>query len=184
MTSLPHSSDEPRDERTPARAAAFGGLVAAHTERLVRYAYRLVGSREVAEDIVQDLFVRMWERGEDRTVRDVLPYLYHAARNRALSHLRHSRVRARWRAMLASAPPPAAPPSSQEVEETDLARAIRQAVQDLPERCREVFTMSREQGLTHREIARVLGLSVKTVESHVWRAMTTLRARLAPYLEQ
>jgi RNA polymerase sigma-70 factor, ECF subfamily len=174
----------PDGDRTARRAAAFGALVAAHTDRLCKFVYRYVGSREVAEDIVQDVFIRLWERGDELQVRDPLPYLYQAARNGALSYLRHAQVHERWQLRSGVPAERGHPPETAnvEVERTDLALALERGIAELPERCRQVFTMSREQGLTYAEIARVLGLSVKTVESHVWRAMTALRARVAPYL--
>lgn len=181
---------EPPDDRAGAgtggpstqRAAAFGAVVAAHCDRLVRYVYRYVGSRETAEDLVQEVFARLWERGDELQIRDPLPYLYRTAHNLAVSHVRHEQVRERWQARAALAPSPTAEGAHAAVERTDLAQAIDRAIADLPERCRQVFTMSREQGLTHAEIARILGLSVKTVESHVWRAMTMLREKIGAYL--
>lgn len=171
-------------DRSATRAAELGAIVAAHCDRLCKYAYRHVRSREVAEDIVQEVFVHLWERGDDLQMRDPLPYLYRAVHNRALSYLRHEQVHQRWQTRAQLGPPPAVEGAHAEVERGELAGALDQAIADLPERCRQVFVMSREQGLTHAEIARILGVSVKTVESHVWRAITALRAKVAPYLEQ
>jgi len=172
----------PADEPSAHRAAAFGAIVAAYADRLCKYVYRYVRSREVAEDLVQEVFLRLWERGDELAVRDPLPYLYRAVHNRAIVYLRHQSVHERWQARVAVAPVPKAEGANIEVERAELVRALDRAIADLPERCRQVFTMSREQGLSHAEIARILGLSVKTVESHIWRAMTTLRASVAPYL--
>src|SRR5689334_10551671 len=169
------------DQPSAPRAAAFSALVTAHCDRLCRYAYRYVLSQEVAEDVVQEVFTRLWERGDELALRDPLPYLYRAVRNRAVLHLRRERVRRRWQEQ-ASSDLPNAEEAHSHAERVDLTRALDRAIADLPERCRQVFTMSREQGLTHGEIAHILGLSVKTVESHVWRAMTALRAKLAAYL--
>ena len=177
--------DAPRagaaDQSSVLRATVFGALVAAHCDRLCKYAYRYVLSREIAEDVVQEVFTQVWERGDELVLRDPLPYLYRAVHNRAIRHLRHERVRQRWRAR-ASLDPPVAEGAHARAERVDLARALDRAIAELPERCRQVFMMSREQGLTHGEVAHILGLSVKTVESHVWRAITALRARVAPYL--
>lgn len=164
------------------RHAAFDALVTAHCDRLCRYVFRYVQSRDVAEDLVQDVFLHFWERGDDLTVRDPLPYLYQAARNRALTYLRHIRLHERWQANVQAAEEAPTERLSAEAEYTELTVAVERAVAALPERCREVFTMSREQGLTHAEIAHVLGLSPRTVESHVWRALTMIRAAAAPYL--
>jgi len=169
------------DERSRHRAAVFGALVSAHCDRLCKYAHRYVRSREAAEDVVYDVFTRLWERSGALDVRDPLPYLYRAVHNRAILHLRRERVRERWRCR-GSSDALTAEPAHAMMERADLAQAIDRAIAELPERRRQVFTMSREQNLSHGEIARILGLSVKTVESHVWRAIVALRARVAPYL--
>jgi RNA polymerase sigma-70 factor (ECF subfamily) len=164
------------------RAAAFDAMVADHCDRLCRFVYRYVGSREEAEDVVQEVFLAIWERGYEWEGRDPLPFLYKAAHNRAISRARHESVHERWQLRASTTDEPTATTVDTELAESELADALACAIERLPERCRRVFTMSREQGLSHAEIARVLGLSQKTVESHIWRALTYLRASLAPYL--
>ncbi|MGH7527326.1 MAG: RNA polymerase sigma-70 factor [Gemmatimonadales bacterium] len=164
-------------------APAFDTLVRKHYGRLCNFAFRFVESREVAEDVVQDVFTHLWQRRENFDIRDPLPYLYQAVRNRAVSHRRGQAVRERWRERtretdgrhLASA-------ASFQVEATELAEAAARAVAELPARCRLIFTMSREQDLSYAEIAQVLGISVKTVETQMGRALKMLRSRLAGYL--
>jgi RNA polymerase sigma-70 factor (family 1) len=164
------------------RAAAFDALVAENCERLCRFVYRYVGSREESEDIVQEVFLAIWQRGYEWEGRDPLPFLYKAARNRAISRARHEAVHDRWQRQASTADEPAAAEIDADLADAELDDALGRAIDKLPERCRLVFTMSREQGLSHAEIARILGLSQKTVESHIWRALTSLRASLAPFL--
>jgi RNA polymerase sigma-70 factor (family 1) len=163
---------------------AFDTLVRSHYGRLCNFVYRFVGSREVAEDIVQDVFVRLWENREAFDITDPLPYLYQSVRNRAVSHQRQTVVRERWReqALSVAQERHAASSAASEVEAGEVADAVARAVEALPERCRLVFTMSREQDLSYAEIARLLGISVKTVETQMGRALKSLRARLAGYL--
>ena len=184
VTPGPREADRPDagDDRILERAAAFGAIVVAHAGRLCNYVYRHVRSREVAEDIVQELFIRLWERGDAQQLQDPLPYLYQASHNRALSYLRQQRVRRRWETQAMTAPEGADGTAHGEMELSELASALEHAIAELPERRRQVFLMSRDEGLPHAEIARILGLSVKTVESHVWRAITTLRASVARHL--
>jgi RNA polymerase sigma-70 factor (ECF subfamily) len=182
---LPSANEGKPEESVNAnsrRVAAFDALVADHCDRLCRFVYRYVGSREEAEDIVQEIFLAIWERGYEWEGRDPLPFLYKAAHNRAISRARHESVHARWQLQASTADEPAAAAVDTELAESELTNALACAIEGLPERCRLVFTMSREQGLSHAEIARLLGLSPKTVESHIWRALTSLRASLAPYL--
>jgi RNA polymerase sigma-70 factor (ECF subfamily) len=169
---------------SPDPASTFDALVRAHYGRLCNFVYRFVGSRDVAEDIVQDVFVRLWQNREAFDIKDPLPYLYQSVRNRAVSHRRQTVVRERWREQAVSVAQERRPVSSaaSEMEAGELADALARAVEALPERCRLVFTMSREQDLSYAEIARVLGISVKTVETHMGRALKSLRARLAGYL--
>ena len=169
---------------SPDTDLAFDALVRAHYGRLCNFVYRFVGSRDVAEDIVQDVFVRLWQNREAFDIKDPLPYLYQSVRNRAVSHRRQTVVRKRWREQTESVAQErrAASSAASEAEVGELADAVARAVDALPERCRLVFTMSREQDLSYAEIARVLGISVKTVETQMGRALKSLRARLAWYL--
>ena len=107
----------------------------------------------------------------------VRPYLYRAVHNRALNVRRHEKVvRAREAQM---AEPSFAPSSDQALLSAETARLVRAAVDKLPERCRLIFTLSREQRLTYAEIAQVAGVSIKTVETQMGRALRSLRASLA-----
>lgn len=167
--------------------ARFDAVVRANYERLRDFVYRYVKSRTTAEDIVQELFAAIWQRADQFNYDDPLPYLYQAARNRALSFLRNERVRERWHAAetarYASGEDVAAvQTAATDTDTVELRAAIAHAVDALPERTRLVFVMHRDQGLSYAEIARVLAISPKTVENQMGRALRMLRARLAPYL--
>jgi RNA polymerase sigma-70 factor (ECF subfamily) len=110
----------------------------------------------------------------------VRAYLIRAARNRALNHLRHERV---VRRTAPHAPKPAPSPAADHGQgERELSEAVRRAVLDLPDRCREVFELSRVTGLTYGEIAATLEISIKTVEAQMGKALRLLRQRLATWL--
>jgi RNA polymerase sigma-70 factor (family 1) len=167
---------------------AFEALVRVHYGRLCAFAYRLVGSREAAEDIVHEVLLRIWRDRDRFEFRDPLAYLYRSVRNRIISDRRRRAGRERLLAE-ASLGGTVSPPGTRQADDTeaaaegeDLARAAARAVDALPERCRLVFTMRREQGLSYAEIARALDLSVKTVENQMTRAAKILRARLSGYL--
>ena len=161
---------------------AFDALVREHYGRLCNFAARLVRSRETAEDIVQDVFARIWHRREQFDIRDPLPYLYQAVRNRVVMHARRQRLHDRWWEGAAREQDAGSADAATEAECADLAAAVGRAVEALPERCRVIFTMSREQDLSYAEIASVLGISVKTVETQMGRALRVLRTRLAGYV--
>ncbi len=144
---------------------------------------RFVGSAEVAQDLVQDLFLRLWDsRGPRDAVRLTRPYLYVAARNRALKYLRHRRVVSAWIARVALEEPPSADTPEDLLLRDELDAAVQRAVGRLPARCRAVFMLRRREQLSYREIAARLGVSLGTVKSQMWRATLRLREQLAPYL--
>ena len=168
---------------TPQSSHSWESAFQAHYVELCEYVLRFVGSAEAAQDLVQDLFLRLWDsRGPRDASRLTRPYLYVAARNRALKYLRHRRVVAAWIARAASEeiPPSDTPEDLCLLGELD--EAVQQAIAELPARCRAIFVLRRREQLSYREIATRLGISLGTVKSQMWRATLRLRARLAPYL--
>ncbi|HWZ59069.1 MAG TPA: RNA polymerase sigma-70 factor [Gemmatimonadaceae bacterium] len=166
-------------------AAAFELLFRRYAEALYDFVHGYVGSRDVAEEVVQQLFVRVWERRHVWEVQDsVASYLYRAARNGAHNAVRDHHRAHLFRAKLArteEATPARtddATASDRALLTSELATAVDRAVRRLPERCREVFRLNRYHHLTYPEVAQVLGLSVKTVEAHMARAFRELRSRL------
>jgi RNA polymerase sigma-70 factor, ECF subfamily len=160
--------------------AAFEQVFRAYYARLADYATTLVRSRDAAEDVVQEVFVALWtQRERITTPENLVGYLHRAVRNRGLNQIRHRRMVADWQARQANEPGPEAPAADRETELGEIARAIRNAVAALSPRCREVFELSRDRGLTYPEIAATLGISIKTVETLMGRALKNIRERLA-----
>lgn len=155
-----------------------------HYTGLCAFVRRFVVDAALAEDIVQDTFVALWDRGAAMDVGvGIRTYLYRSARNAALNHLKHQRIVKRTRRHVPLALTPSNPSTDESARQTELAAAIEAAVLDLPERARLVFTLSREGGLTYAEIARTLGISDKAVEANLSRALAALRKRLSIFLE-
>jgi len=141
---------------------------------------RFVGSAEATEDIVQDLFLHLWDtRGPRDRLRLSRPYLYVAARNRALKHLRHRRVVKAWIDRASREEAPASDTPEDLYLRGELEDALRRAIEELPNRCREIFVLRRRDQLGYHEIAARLGVSLGTVKSQMWRAMVLLRGKLA-----
>jgi RNA polymerase sigma-70 factor (ECF subfamily) len=162
--------------------AAFESLFREHYGSLVRLAERLVRSRDLAEDTVQEVLLNLWRQRETVRVEDSLrAYLHRSVRNRALNHIRNERVRREAAPQILDDLSSERDGDSELIGE-EIETAVRHAVSELPPRCREVFELSRSQGLKYAEIAEVLGISVKTVETQMGRALKTLRERLSPYL--
>lgn len=167
-----------RDERL---AREIEQLFRAHYRGLCAHVRDFVYSIDAAEEIVQEVFLRVWDNCRlGRTELPTKAYLYAAARNHALSVLRHERVLHdhETRALLASDNNDTDPTVQDDIEVDELTTAARNVIARLPDKCRRVFTLSRERGLTYVEIAQVLGISVKTVELHMTRAFKALRAEL------
>jgi RNA polymerase sigma-70 factor, ECF subfamily len=160
---------------------AFDQLVVAYYERLCDFAFGFVRVREAAEDVVQDVFIRLWEQRTNLRLDEPTAYLFRAVRNGAISVLRHEQVRARSD-VLESIEPHVVESAAERYERDELERAVQHAVDTLPDRCRLIFTMSRNHGLARGEIAAALGLSVRTVDAQIARAFKLIRQRVAPLL--
>lgn len=146
--------------------------------RLADYAYRVAGSRDGAEDAVQDVFIAVWQRRTLIPDAEKLPaYLHRAVRNRALNQVRAVKTADRAAAEL-GVELREAPPADADVLEREVSDAIESALAALPPRTREVFQLSREQGLTYQQIADALEISVKTVETLMGRGLRALREKL------
>jgi RNA polymerase sigma-70 factor (ECF subfamily) len=163
---------------------AFESVFRAHYAQLVRMAESVVRERALAEEIAQEVMLELWRRRESLQVEQTFrAYLIRSTRNRALNHIRHQRIVAR-EAAFAAIDPPTSPSAEDEMLGAELEKAVREAVDGLPENCREVFQLSREQGLKYAEIAAVLEISIKTVEKRMGHALSELRQRLAPWLSR
>ena len=161
--------------------AAFEALFRAEYASLVNFGKRYVHDLTVAEDLVQDVFLALWQlRTRVHPDTAARAYLFRAVRNRALNHLRQTKLRRRVGAELALGARSVEP----ETGGADVARirtALQQAIDALPTRCRLIFRMSREHALTYAEIAESLNISIKTVETQMGRALRALRESLERY---
>lgn len=149
---------------------------------LVRVAGALLQDSDAAEEVVQEVMVELWRRRHVMDAEVTLrAYLLRAVRNRSLNHLRHLKVRRDTTGDVeALYDEPIA--SDQPLVARELSEAVRLALNELPPRCREVFDLSRVHGLKYAEIAESLGISQKTVEAQMGKALRVLRERLAEWL--
>ena len=168
--------------------AAFEALVRHYSDPLCAFIYTNTRNVEATKELTQDLFLAIWRHRHEWDVRGGLTtYLYRSARNRAISYLRHDRLERRWQEEMvrendARIERSHIGASDNDAGVTELTAAINHAVGALPERCRQVFTLNRQHHLTYREIAATLGISVKTVEVHMGRALAALRRQLSDWL--
>ena len=158
---------------------AFCELYAAYKNRLIYFAMRFLKSREYAEDVFQDAFSVVWQ-----TRRFINPdtsfssYLYTIVRNRILNQLRDLANQDKLREQIFSQAVDYTNETKDEILVNDLRQFITRALQQLTPRQREIFEMSREQQMSHREIAESLGISVNTVQESISTSLRTLRTYL------
>ena len=167
----------------PADGRAFEKLFNEYVRPLTLYAMQFVKEQEIAEDIVQDVFLYIYEKRGTYPVSDHREhFLYNLVRNRCLNSLEHRKIRKENN-------PGSSPVLNQHAEDPfELVSVIEfehkflEAVERLPSRCRRVFELSRFKELTNQEIADELGLSKRTVETFITQALRELRKRLKKYL--
>ena len=162
--------------------SAFDAIFRAHYAALVGFAQGVLRDRSAAEDAAQEVMLELWRRREELAIQESLrAYLLRATRNRALNQIRHAKVEQRAEPHLIGEESINATGASKLVA-GELRDALREAVDELPPACRQVFELSRVHGLKYAEIAQSLGISIKTVEAQMGKALRTLRERLAAWL--
>lgn len=156
---------------------AFAALIGRHQEYVHKLAYRFVGRWDVADDLTQDAFLRVYRAASTYTPTAAFStWLYRLTLNlcrdwrKSQTHREHASLDERV---------PAAEAGPEAVEREELARSVREAVEALPDNQREALILHRFAGLSHREIATVMERSESAVESYVTRAYASLRATLA-----
>jgi RNA polymerase sigma-70 factor (ECF subfamily) len=162
---------------------AFNALFERHSEPLTRFVAGMVDSHHVAAELVQDVFLRLWSGRAELEVRgDVRSYLRQAARNRALDWLRREDLHREWERNAVhemSASVPAVDAASGEQERlAQLQQALGETLAAMPEKRRAVCELRWRNGLGPSAIAEKLGLSIKTVETHITRGLKEVRAAL------
>lgn len=162
---------------------AFENLFLTYYSLLCKFAWRYVRSAHIAEELVQDVFANIWEKKETLDPKgSIKAYLYQSVKNKALDHMRHQEVINKYLSERAKMEKKMVYQESIQPEETAFLKAARQAIEELPERARQVYKLHRKDGLTYSEIAEVMEISPKTVESQMSRALNILRSRLSRYL--
>ena len=158
---------------------AFCELYAAYKNRLIYFAMRFLKSREYAEDIFQDAFTVVWQgRRFINPDASFSAYLYTIVRNRILNQLRDLANQDKLREQILSQAVDYTNNTKETVFANDLRQFIVRALQQLTPRQREIFEMSREQQMSHREIAEALGISVNTVQESISISLRILRTYL------
>lgn len=150
-----------------------------YKEILLRHAYRILRDWDDAEDSVQEVFFAIWEKRSNLPPDAVLSsYLYRSVRNSVLNRLSRDKVIDRYLEHVFNTQDHFESTTEEHVLERELKTIIEQEIANLPPRMREVFTLSRHQGLSHKQIAELLGISEGTAKLQVSKALQVLRKKI------
>jgi RNA polymerase sigma-70 factor (ECF subfamily) len=161
---------------------AFDMLFKKYYGQLVRYAMTYLHDGSTAEEIVQDVFVKIWEFAPRMDISTTLAgYIYKSVRNHCLNYLKHEGIKKKYEKEH----------EIKELHESEMPdeiininyfrKLLGSAVRDLPQKCREIFEMAKFDGLTYEEISQYLEVSVKTVENQMGIALKKLRETMQPF---
>jgi RNA polymerase sigma-70 factor (family 1) len=160
-------------------ATAFTVLFRRYHSRLCRVAAHRIGSYAIGEELVQDVFLALWERRHSLSIHTAAAtYLHVAVRNAATSYVRREQLLERYSTDIVAALQGNDLEIDAAIVQRELISAARAAIARLPERCRLVLTYHRLCQMTYKETAETLGISPKTVDAHMVRAVKLLRAQL------
>lgn len=163
--------------------SAFETVFKSHFKALHAYAYTILRDHEEAEEVVQAMFLRLWERKEKLEIRTSLKaYLYRSIHNDCMNLIKHEKVKLKYQSHAVYTMKNETDNASNKVQLTELEERLHQALNKLPEGCRTVFQLSRFEELKYQEIADRLKISVKTVENQMGKALRILRMELADFL--
>ncbi|MGE5348081.1 MAG: RNA polymerase sigma-70 factor [Actinomycetota bacterium] len=147
---------------------------------LVRYAKTLIRDHDASEEIVQDLFFRLWQDRQNLRIESSLNgYLFRSVHNRALHYIEHQKVVSRHAGEMIAGAELTSEPVTEAIYYHELQARVARVLERLPERCRMIFRMNRFEGLKYNEIADKLAVSLKTVEADMGKALKEFRKALA-----
>lgn len=159
---------------------AFDEIYARYFSCLYTYAYKILQDRDECQDVIQDIFIWLWENKERAQIDNLKSYLIASVKYKLIRSIKTSKRHSEILSTKVSLNSIANPESDIEIKE--LRKVIADAVSSLPTRAREVYSLSRSQYLSNKEIASKLGISEKTVENHITLSLSRLRAQLGKIL--
>jgi RNA polymerase sigma-70 factor, ECF subfamily len=173
---VPTEQDQVFTTRDKSEMDAFKHVFNSCFESLCQYACTIVKDMDEAEDIVQSVFLKIWEKRANLEIREIRSYLFKAVYHRCINELEHKTVRQHH--MDYETKDSGQFVQQPEVFPSELEENIKIAINALPDQCRLIFMMSRYEELRYSEIAEKLGLSVNTIENQISKALKILRAKL------
>lgn len=157
---------------------AFNQAFDLYYSRLCFFTDKILHDFDLSRSVVQQVFVDLWIKRENLKVNSLESYLYQSVRNASFDVLKHKKAESKYLLTLEKEEQGGL---TDLMEEAELANRINEAIQHLPEKCREIFVMCRFEELKYKEIAARLNISVKTVEMQISIALKRLRKELSDY---
>ena len=152
---------------------SYNKLFVRYYSRRCYYVYRILMDKEDAEDVVQELFLTLWNNRKKIEIgENVSGYLYRMAKNLALNHIR---TETNYRSVLESREEPLSYYEENPLESEEFRLALNDCINRLPGRCKEVLLLHRVKGLKQKEIADQLSISVKTIKNQIWSSLQRLK---------
>lgn len=159
----------------------FRLLFDTYYKSLVAFANRMLLDIDLSRSIVQDVFVMLYDKREEINIHTSLnAHLYQSVKNRCLNHIKRDKMKNRHHDILLENSETVQAPTNS-LEYNELENLIRSTIENMPDRCKEIFRMSRFEGRSNQEIADKLGISKRTVETQISNALKILREELSKY---
>lgn len=162
----------------------FEDIFRAYYKQLCIFANRYLNSIDSAEEVVQDIFYQVWKKRNELTIKSSLKsYLFTSVKNNCLQQIRVHKLDLKYENYYKMHYSNESRDPAEELRAKELSETISKALNTLPVKCRQVFEMSRYDGLKYHEIAEKLSISVKTVEANMGKALKHFRLHLKEYAE-
>lgn len=163
--------------------SAFAELYERYWELIFRHILKMLGDKDDTKDLTQEIFTSLWIKSADiYPDTNIAGYLYVSARNKVINMIRHNKVKKDYLSSLSCFVLESDPSIFEQLNEKELLSAVEKEIQNLPDKMREVFELSRKKYLSHKEIALELHISDKTVKKQISNAIKILRFRLTSLL--
>jgi RNA polymerase sigma-70 factor (ECF subfamily) len=162
---------------------AFEAVFKTHFKGLHSYAYTILKDEVMAEEMVQNVFFKIWDKRSQLNIETSFKaYLYKAVYHESLNYLKHQNVKLVHQSYVMHQPVNNDNNAGAKVALVEIEQRLRKAMNELPEQCRTVFQLSRFEEMKYKEIAEMLGISIKTVENHMGKALKLMRLKLVDFL--
>jgi RNA polymerase sigma-70 factor (ECF subfamily) len=162
---------------------AFENLFRIFYKPLCAYAFNFLKDSDSAEEIVQDVLVHIWQSRKTFQIETAIrAYLYRAVHNRCMNFFRHEAVKQHYQSYKVALSEQSYEAAGSRLALNELKHKIDEGLETLPPACRQIFRLSRMEGLSYKEIADLLEISVKTVENQMGKALKLMRIHLADFL--